>query len=179
MKGKFKKFLFWFVSVNALLFLGLIFNAKRTWGKENQKIQLSKNQFLQFVHAVQTRNLKEVETLAAKGLSVKAYYGKYRLTLLHAAAYFGSVSAAHFLLKQGAFIDAEDKKGNTPLMVAVEMRHKRIVRFLLEHGADPNIKSEFGYQITPIFVAARNGSLKIAELLTTHGAEVDAKSKGL
>jgi ankyrin repeat protein len=50
------------------------------------------------------------------------------------------------LVKAGAKVNAKDIRGLTPLMLAVATDHAdpRIVRFLLENGADPRIVSEDG-----------------------------------
>jgi hypothetical protein len=48
------------------------------------------------------------------------------------------------------------------------------VRWLLEHGADPNQKSDEGF--TPLATAALFPSITILELLITHGAKLDPEA---
>jgi ankyrin repeat protein len=49
------------------------------------------------------------------------------------------------------------------------------VRWLLEHGANPNVKSEEGR--TPLHLAAeRNTGTKVIKLLIDHGADLNAKT---
>jgi ankyrin repeat protein len=45
------------------------------------------------------------------------------------------------LLKSGACINGKNDRNKTPLFCAVERFNLDLVQFLLEHGADPNIKS--------------------------------------
>src|SRR5215207_5521417 len=47
------------------------------------------------------------------------------------------------------------------------------VRFLLEHGADPNIAGIFSGE-TPLVGAARLGHAEVVDLLLAHGADVSA-----
>jgi ankyrin repeat protein len=68
------------------------------------------------------------------------------LTPLIAAVSYGGLDATKMLLDRKANVNAQDVRGMTPLMLALALDHPdpRIVRLLLEHGADPNIKSKSG-----------------------------------
>jgi ankyrin repeat protein len=86
------------------------------------------------------------------------------------------------LLAHGADISGRNATyGNTPLYFLAGHREgddaaARAVlgmQWLLEHGADPNVKSEEPDE-TPLHCAARNGwGATLAELLLTHGADPD------
>jgi uncharacterized protein len=56
---------------------------------------------------------------------------------------------------------------------AVASGHAEIVRWLLEHGANPNHRYGEGY--SPLLTAAANGQLEILTLLLAHGADPQAK----
>jgi len=60
--------------------------------------------------------------------------------------------------------------GKTALHVAVEKDNKEVVEFLLDHGADPNAKDEWGR--TPLQIAAYN-SAETTGLLLANGADPD------
>jgi ankyrin repeat protein len=49
-----------------------------------------------------------------------------------------------YLIKQGASVNARDDQGATPLYRAVEWGISDIVRYLLDHGADPTIFDNTG-----------------------------------
>lgn len=74
-------------------------------------------------------------------------------TLLHAAVLEASdrviggdkhidVQMIEFLLSHGANINAQDSRGQTPLMHAVDRLAPDMVKLLLKHGPDRNIKDE-------------------------------------
>jgi ankyrin repeat protein len=59
-------------------------------------------------------------------------------TPLIAAARIGFEDAAEWLIGLGAKVDAPNKMGETPLIIAVQQRNTRLVKLLLEHGANPD-----------------------------------------
>lgn len=56
------------------------------------------------------------------------------------AAGLGNLKLVKLLLSRGAEINDVDTQGYTAVHRAVSEGHSNVVRFLLEHGADPNIK---------------------------------------
>lgn len=67
-------------------------------------------------------------------------------TPLMAAARIGFQDAAEWLLSLGAKVDGTNKLGETPLIVAVQLRQIPMIRFLLDHGANPDkVDSAQGY----------------------------------
>jgi uncharacterized protein len=59
-------------------------------------------------------------------------------TPLMAAARIGFQDAAAWLLTLGAKVNGTNKLGETALIVAVQLRQMPMIKFLLEHGADPD-----------------------------------------
>ena len=76
------------------------------------------------------------------------------------------------LLKIGCEPNVEDNEGHTPLHYATLYRNCKIVKALLENGANVNCQSKDGL-LTPLHYAAEDGDLEIAELLLQHNADVD------
>lgn len=99
------------------------------------------------------------------------------------AAFLGAVDIIKALLgyEAGAAdikanIEATDKNGNTPIMVAIEENKFDAVALLIELGADVNAKNNAG--ATPAMLAARNWDLATLRLLHENGADLNQKDKG-
>ena len=85
------------------------------------------------------------------------------------------------LLEHNADINLADVSGETPLCwvlshsCANEKMMDMMVRRLLEHGADPNIRAK--NRPTPLHGASSRGLVEAARLLLRHGAKVDEKDR--
>jgi len=108
-------------------------------------------------------------------------------TPLHSAALNGKSEVVKLLLEHGADPNIQNKDGMTPLHFATEYSpwhfaaryspwdsatergYLRVVKLLLEHGADPNIQNKDG--MTPLHFATERGSPEVVKLLLEHGAD--------
>lgn len=75
----------------------------------------------------------------------------------------GDLSEAIKLLNEGAKIEAEDRNGNTPLLLAIEYGHDNLVATLLNLGA--NIQKINKQHINPLEAAIRGQNLMITRLV--------------
>ncbi len=73
------------------------------------------------------------------------------------------------LLAEGADVNAKDKYGQTPLLLAAYEGHKAVVERLVANGANVTATAKNG--ATPLKVAAAKGHKDIVELLKRHGAK--------
>ncbi|CAM0955519.1 unnamed protein product [Alopecurus aequalis] len=99
---------------------------------------------------------------------------------LHHAAACKNAEVCEFLVEDiRVNVDAVDICGKTPLVWAItyDGGHVDIVRYLLDHGANPNNadKAEF----TPLHEATKIGNCEVVELLLSRGAYVDPFSTEL
>eukprot|EP01117_Protostelium_nocturnum_P000412 TRINITY_DN10478_c0_g1_i1.p1 TRINITY_DN10478_c0_g1~~TRINITY_DN10478_c0_g1_i1.p1 ORF type:complete len:389 (+),score=63.15 TRINITY_DN10478_c0_g1_i1:133-1299(+) len=62
-------------------------------------------------------------------------------------------------LANGVEIDAQDKKGSTPLIFAVERGYNETVRMLLDRGANPNIRNKKNFTALDVAVYTDNQEL--------------------
>jgi ankyrin repeat protein len=85
----------------------------------------------------------------------------------------GDTSKAEKLLVDLRVPNARDRNGVSLLHWATFIGHPGIVRFLIEKGADVNIKDWKGN--TPLHYAAKIGDAIIAKLLLEKGADINAK----
>ena len=82
----------------------------------------------------------------------------------------GNPTQAAEWLKKGANIDAPNAEGYTPLMVAAQTTNLQIAQFLVEAGANPNIRNRYGE--TAIMLASYHGQTDMVRLLHLKGADI-------
>jgi len=73
------------------------------------------------------------------------------LTALLYAARSGCLGCVQALLKAGADVNKPTPNGFTPLITAIDNFHFDVAKYLLQHGANPNIWDWYGR--TPLYVA--------------------------
>ena len=97
-------------------------------------------------------------------------------TALGLAAFFGQETIVHNLLAKGADpnVAANNAMQVAPLHSAVAGQHMRIVRMLVEAGAQVNVAQQQGF--TPLHGAAHSGNVEMVRYLLSHGAEVSART---
>jgi hypothetical protein len=97
---------------------------------------------------------------------------------LVAAAEQDDLSGVRQMLASGTPVNASDSiLGTTALLAAAGQGHVEVVRLLLSHGADVNVRSG-GW--TPLPLALSRGvDFEVAHLLLVHGANVNAREPDL
>jgi len=158
------------------------------------------NHFGTALHVAASYGHKEIaEFLISKGASLDSKGQGNQSTPLHVAASIGDTDIVELLITNGADINASDYRGRTPLDVARQRSHTKIVDVLRQHGAketlygafilgdtnevkslisqgaDINIKWPNG--VTLLHVAAEKGYKDIAKLLIDKGADVNAQNR--
>ena len=109
-----------------------------------------------------------VKLAIAGGNSPKNVTSPYQGTALIAAAHLGHVEPVRTLIEAGAPLDHVNNLGWTALMEAVVLGdggadYRRVVRLLVEAGADTSIADRDG--VTPLAHARARGYMEIAKLL--------------
>ncbi|KAJ8284617.1 hypothetical protein COCON_G00034670 [Conger conger] len=97
---------------------------------------------------------------------------------LHEAAFRGSYECARTLIKTARskcrrrdYVNSPAHDSTTPLFLAAQQGHARVVKALLRAGADVN---RVTYDDTsPLFTAVSGGHFEVVELLVRNGAEVN------
>ncbi|KAI1418456.1 ankyrin [Hypoxylon sp. FL1857] len=85
-------------------------------------------------------------------------------TALHYASFKGNLKAVEFLLKNGANVERRTRARQwTPLLMAADEGYEKIVRTLLENGADPNALTDQG--VNAIALARSRKHIETVELL--------------
>jgi uncharacterized protein len=112
-----------------------------------------------------------VSVLTVLGLAAPAFAGP-----LHDAAREDDLEKARALINEGAVIDAQSDRGETPLILAILAGQGNVAEFLVDKGAAIDGRNIGGF--TPLHAAAYAGDAAIAELLIERGADVnDAQNK--
>ncbi|KAL6617761.1 ankyrin repeat-containing domain protein [Neocallimastix sp. 'constans'] len=89
---------------------------------------------------------------------------------LMACSYFGNVEIIQIFLDHGVDVNRPNSFGFYPIAVACKSERIEQVRILLEHGANPNVRSKTA---TPLVQSCIDGTLEIAKELIQHGADVN------
>ncbi|KAF6204697.1 hypothetical protein GE061_018858 [Apolygus lucorum] len=135
---------------------------------------LDKNQFTPLMLAVQNKHNALVKYLVKAGAAV-GFKGAEGMTALHIAAKEGNLEACHYILTQAnlplSFIDAVDDGRWTALVWAAENCHSKVVRYLLEKRADPQIRD--AEMNIALHWSAFAGSMEISEDLINFGCSIN------
>ncbi|TRY75285.1 hypothetical protein TCAL_00689 [Tigriopus californicus] len=96
---------------------------------------------------------------------------------LFAAAWRGEeIKVKDIILKEKVPINAWDENHVTALRFTAQYGHYDLTVFLLDHGADPNIKAHD--KIDPLLAAIEKGHKEIVQLLLQRGANIHSQAKG-
>lgn len=99
-------------------------------------------------HSIYGINVEIVKLLLKYPLDINAK-GIDECTPLYYAVGKNDIKVAKILIDKGADVNIADKDGNTPLMIAVDMFEDddTIIKLLLENGADPYQKNNYGVSV--------------------------------
>ena len=121
--------------------------------------------------AAATGKINNVIRLLAREPNLVNTYSGDGFHPLGLACYFGHLDVAEYLVKAGANVNSKsnNRLKVAPIQSAAAGRHRKIVKLLLEHGADPNIREQGGN--TPLHAAAENGDEETIRILLYGGAD--------
>ncbi len=97
-----------------------------------------------------------------------------RSSALFYAAQHHRLQVVESLLSSGAQVNLTDEQGFTPLLRALQTPHgDEIVRLLVTHGADVNVRYPYGTRSSALRMAMNQKNKDLVELLLAHGARED------
>lgn len=122
--------------------------------------------------AAATGKINNIIRLLARNPLLVSAYSEDGFQPLGLACFFGHLDSAEYLVKAGAPINtlSYNEIGAAPIHSAVAGGHRKIVKMLLDHHADPNIREQNGY--TPLHAAAQNGDEEMIRTLLYGGADL-------
>jgi ankyrin repeat protein len=123
-----------------------------------------------FMYAVLYTGLPTLERLLKQGADVNKRDDANAAALLWAAS---DLEKTRLLVDHGADVNARSSDMRTPLMVAARRPgNVATVKFLLDHGANPNPNLHPAAESSPLIEAANAGDAASFELLLARGADV-------
>lgn len=93
------------------------------------------------------------------------------------AAMTGDIKKTEIYLRRGAFVNAKNCDGKTPLMLALESNHQYVAELLIKEGANPNFADSGG--TTPLMIAAQKGLVDTVKLLLSKGANPNTQQSNI
>ena len=130
--------------------------------------------------AVIQEDLAKIRALICRGDNIQSIDND-GATPLHYAAHIAHASIARLLLENGAFVDAKNAKGQTPLHEVAGHLHREgdeaTMVVLLDAGA--SLSAQDNQEATPLHAAAIGGHYEAAKLLLDRGADIQAHAQQL
>lgn len=120
---------------------------------------------------VRNNSMKETFIALKNGVDVNSISLISSNTALHYAVIERNTKIVKFLLKRGANINAQNKYGVTPLMLAVQLEENIIVELLLIKKADTSLMNNF--QETAYSLACYKFNYDLIDILSPYVSEDD------
>jgi ankyrin repeat protein len=141
---------------------------------------LAQNPELNIFEAAATGDTERVHVLLHDDPSLANAFGDDGFHPLGLAAFFGHLDTTRLLLEHGADVNALSRNEHvqTAAIHAAaasneegtdESTRYELVRLVLDHGADPNLRQGGGFRA--IDAARQNGDARVEQLLRERGAE--------
>lgn len=120
------------------------------------------------VSADYTDLLKIIDRSTMKFKHIDDYTHLMALVVNPNIPFFEKTVVVDRMLEMGEGIDVVNANGETALMMVVKRNNRKMIEYLLEKGASPDIPDNIG--ITPLMVATYNNQLYNMALLHYYGA---------
>jgi hypothetical protein len=142
---------FFLIIVNAIMYYIL-------WRYQNTGTYLV-DRTSRFIDAIKVENKNEVLRLIKFGINPNFANSVGETPLMFVL----NAETVEILVSEGAFLDAQNSYGRTPLMIASMYGREEVVESLLKLGANPNLKDN--YERTALSFAEENNYTSIEKLL--------------
>jgi ankyrin repeat protein len=127
-----------------------------------------------FMYAVLYTDASTIEALLSRGGNAKAHNDANATPLMWAASDLAKTRA---LVEHGADVNVLSDDARTALMIAATTQGQApTVKFLLDHGANPNPTPAPGGMSSPLILAATAADPELLRLLVAAGANVKASA---
>lgn len=132
---------------------------------------------LTIFEASATGKINHVIRLLARDPQLVNAYAEDGFMPLGLASFFGHYDTAEYLAIAGAPINSPSRNELKAAAIhsAAAGGYYKIVKMLLDHGAEPNVREQGGF--TPLHAAAQNGDVETIRALLLGGADLTLKSE--
>ncbi|CAG9983237.1 unnamed protein product [Clonostachys byssicola] len=129
------------------------------------------------LHAALDRKSQEIVDLMIQFGGHEGYLANNEGGRLHQGAITGDIALMQSVLDTGASLDADrDVRGDTALVVAINLGVTASINWLLEKGASPNTEGIWFSKLTPLHHATGRDAIEAVRVLLKHGAKVGSKT---
>ena len=125
---------------------------------------------LELAHTSAIGDLQRVKQAVKSGANLEARFQHYELTPFLLAIYHQHNEVVHFLVEQGADLNAVSQRGKGALMYAIANKDLSMAQWLLQQGANPKYQYDL---YSTLFLAAHYGSEPFIRLLLPYGFELN------
>ncbi|MFI3242739.1 MAG: ankyrin repeat domain-containing protein [Akkermansia sp.] len=135
-----------------------------------------KEGFSPLLRACQGASVDAVKFLMAAGADIQTT-NHFKQNVLWQSANAGCLELVDYYFKKGLPDDVHDVNGRTPFMQSCYCAQLPVMRYFLDHGADPNVLTSDPYKSTmPILCVDAKGKHRIEaiEMLLAAGADIEA-----
>jgi len=88
------------------------------------------------------------------------------------------LAGSKLMIDFGANVNKVDDDGNAPLFWAIICGNTELIRYMMDHGGDLNLRITHGYpNYTPLHLAIHEMQGEVSRILITSGADLDAKDQ--
>ncbi|GAX23881.1 hypothetical protein FisN_20Hh087 [Fistulifera solaris] len=155
---------------------------RQDWKSHKASVCLSEDpRVLQLIEAISCDNKAVVKKLASIPAVLNGRVSSYNPTgqprslrkkwsPLHECTRVANLTVLKLLLKQKPNLEVEDETGATPLFVAVSVKAHKVIRTLLNAGADPDATTMEGW--SALVIAVRNSDIETVETLLQNDVDV-------
>jgi FOG: Ankyrin repeat len=128
----------------------------------------------QIIAAIASGDIPEIKRLSAAGGNLQAV-GAYENTPMRTALKLGEIKVVEALLQLGVDANFKTPGGTAAADITVTFqRDPKFLKLLLDHGLDPNLKSE---GVPLIFFATTEGLWPQYEMLLAKGADINSRNE--